>query len=166
MDWLTADRRKSLGGGLSGVILAVVLIAGLAHLFPMPARKTAVAAAFLAPALIVFGLTLAVSAGRFLGQRFDPMNDPDSRYIAVSQRTLTNSVEQGLVFALSAGTLAWTADPIWRAAVPALAMTFVLARVAFWLGYLRGTFGRAPGMGATMATNLITAGLAMWQSAF
>jgi hypothetical protein len=164
MSWLTTQRRKSLGGGLSGILLAIVAIAGLPHLLPVPARETAVAAAFLAPAAVVFILTLVVSLSRLLGHRFDPLNDPDSRTLAVSQRALTNSVEQGLVFALAAGTLAWTAEPVWRAAVPAMAIAFVLARAAFWLGYLQSTLARAPGMGATMATNVTAMLLAAWQA--
>ncbi|RDD60977.1 MAPEG family protein [Ferruginivarius sediminum] len=164
MDWLTPDRRKSLGGGILGMSVAIVLILALPGLLPTPSRETAVAAALLAPALTVFGLTLAVSAGRFGGRRFDPLTDQESRYIAVSQRSLTNSVEQGLVFALAASALAWTAGPEWLSVVPALALTFVVARLAFWLGYLKGPFIRPPGMAGTLITNLVTVALAVWQA--
>ncbi len=156
MPFLTAQRKRSLGGAVAGVAVgAVVFALGLAAL-PAIGRTAALAAALLAPAVVVFGLTLAVAFGRFLTQTFDPLSQAEGRYIQVSQRALGNSVEQAVVFAPTATALALTGGSAWHATVVALAVTFALARLAFWLGYLAGTFGRAPGMAATMAVNLAT----------
>jgi len=156
MRLLTAQQQRSLGGAVAGVIVGAVVFALVQAALPPVGRAAALAAALLAPAIVVFGLTLAVAFGRFLTQAFDPLTQRESRYLQVTQRALTNSLEQGVVFALAAAALALAGGPAWHSGVVALAVTFALARLAFWLGYLAGTFGRAPGMAATMAVNLAT----------
>jgi hypothetical protein len=40
-------------------------------------------------------------------------------------------------------------------AIPALSVLFVVARMAFWFGYLRQALLRAPGMGITIQINVV-----------
>lgn len=162
MAFLTANRKRSLTGALTGVGLGIVVFGLLDALLPEASRDGALVAAFLVPGAVVFGLTLAVAFGRFSTQAFDPLTQLEGRYLQVTSRALSNSVEQGLAFALSGAALAIAGGPAWHGTVVALALTFGIARVAFWLGYLVTTFGRAPGMAATMLLNLATVVLAVY----
>lgn len=161
--FLTADRKRSLAGSAMGVAGAVALAVAAWRFGGGVSREAVEAVVLLAPAFTVFALTLAVALGRFVTATFDPVAGPSAggRYLPVTQRALTNTLEQGVVFAASGVVLA-NAAPAWggRVAV-ALAITFVVARAAFWLGYLRSTFGRAPGMAATMLVNGATLALAV-----
>lgn len=152
--WLTSGRKRSLAGSLGGALGgAAVFSAGWRATAGIDAGS-AQALVMLVPAVVVFGLSLAVALGRFVTRTFDPLGDAATgRYLPVTQRALTNSLEQGIVF-LAAGTVLVRAEAAWTPAVAAgLALTFLIARIVFWLGYLRSTFGRAPGMAATMLVN-------------
>lgn len=160
--WLTPSRKASLAGSLGGVLGGLVLFGVLWRALTGIDAPSARALVLLVPAVVVFGLSLAVAFGRFVTQTFDPLSaSATGRYLPVTQRALTNSLEQGIVFAL-AGTVIVRAGAAWAPPVAgALALTFLAARVVFWLGYLRSTFGRAPGMAVTMLLNAAVLGLAV-----
>ena len=155
--FLTPARRRSLTGALAGLGVG----AGLAFVFSAwigpVARETALALALFVPGAVVFVLVLAVAAGRFLTQAFDPFADAasPSRYMAITQRALSNSMEQGVIFATAGTALVVAGGPEAGTLTAALAATYAVARLAFWLGYLHSMFGRAPGMAATLGINLV-----------
>jgi hypothetical protein len=155
--WFTPGRKASLAGSLWGALGGLVLFGVLWRGLAGVNQTVAQALVLLVPALVVFGLSLAVAFGRFITQTFDPLSPTSTanRYLPVTQRALTNSLEQGLVF-MAAGTVLVRTDTAWApTAGVALAVTFGAARVVFWLGYLRSTFGRAPGMAVTMLVNAV-----------
>jgi hypothetical protein len=162
MAFMTADRKKSLYGALSGVGAGLFLFMVLLAAVGQPTQDTALAAVLLIPGLIVFILTLGVAGGRFFTQAFDPLKKgQETRYLQITLRALGNSAEQGLAFATMGSALVLAGDAWANGFAMALALTFGVARLAFWFGYLRTMFGRAPGMAATMVINLVTAILAV-----
>jgi len=77
---------------------------------------------------------------------------------------LTNTVEQLAGFAPSLLALAAGVAPGWMRHVVATGLTFAVARLVFWAGYLQGPATRAPGMAATFAVNVATllAAIVVW----
>ena len=67
------------------------------------ADRLAYAAAWMLPiAILLFLMTMAAAFGRGLSPASDPTAGADSRYVDISRRILTNTLEQSLVFALAA----------------------------------------------------------------
>ena len=147
-------RKRSLAGSLGGVAGGVVLFGLLWRGLAGIDKGAAQALVLLIPAGVVFGLSVAVAIGRFVTQTFDPLSGAATgRYLPVTQRALTNSLEQGIVV-MAFGSVLVRAGDAWAWPVAAgLAATFLAARMVFWLGYLRSTYGRAPGMAVTMLVN-------------
>lgn len=141
---------------------------GLVVLLPLPpapgsGHRIGLACAALLPTVVLLlAMIQAQMAARALTGTIDPTAGRDGRFLQVNQRALTNTVEQLAAFvpsllALAAGV---RADRI--AEVVAAALTFALARLVFWVGYLSGARRRAPGMAATFAVNVATLIAAAW----
>ena len=126
----------------------------------MAVRLGLAAAALLPAAALLLAMTAASFTARFATATFDPLAGRDSRFLVLNQRVITNSLEQLAVFAPA--LLAWAAGGGAGAMPGVLAAGFVfgLARAAFWLGYLINPFGRAPGMAATIALNVLALAMA------
>lgn len=163
MRFLTRNRRRAMAGSLVGAVGAVVLAAGLWPVLAATDMQVARTLVLLVPAGVVFVLSLGVALSRFITQVVDPLAATSApRPMAVIQRTLTNSLEQGFVFA-AAGTALLQTEAVWApGAAAVLAVTFGVGRLVFLLGYLHSTFGRGPGMAATFLANAAAGGLAMF----
>lgn len=106
------------------------------------------------PALWIFLLTLIAGNYRFVSRGIDPLRGDEDRFLVVTLRCLTNSLEQGFVFV--AFCLTWFALDRAQAEqlVPTIATIFIFARIIFYLGYLKGTMLRSPGMALTYFVNV------------
>lgn len=104
------------------------------------------------PAALLFLMAAGVMAGRLISGAFDPLTDREGRFLRVSQRILTNTIEQTAIFVPAFLATAALADGALRT-LPLIALLFVLARILFWGGYLIGPFWRAPGMAMTLTVN-------------
>lgn len=160
---MTVRLRSLLLGG-AGAIGAALLCWQLTRLLswiPAPADETArlrLATAMLLPSVAVLMAMLLVQMGaRFIGGVFDPTAGQDFRLLVVNQRAITNTVEQLACFvpSLLALSLAPVTVPGRTALIAALGLTFALARVVFWIGYLTAPLNRAPGMAATIVVTLV-----------
>ena len=93
----------------------------------------------------------AVAHERLVTPAFDPLAGYENRRFRVNQRYLQNTVEQTLIFLPGLFGLAYyVAD---MRAVLATTVVWVLARLAFWIGYHRSAAMRAmgaPGMGLAL----------------
>ena len=150
-------------GAASGVAAAVaaylVLAAVSAGSAPlatlMPGQRLAAAAGLLVwPALFILALTIAVGAMRFLTGAVVPDRPGEARFLRVSTRALTNTVEQTAVLALLTLAIAGAGRAGAVGELQAAVLVFVGARIAFLAGYLLHPLARAFGMGATFAVNL------------
>jgi uncharacterized MAPEG superfamily protein len=158
---LTRARRVSLVGALVGTLLGWLLFALIVGLFigPLAATKAdrlGYAATWLLPiSILLFVMTLAVGAARFWSGGIDPTADADTRFIDISRRVLTNTVEQSLVFAFAALAMSVVTPAGQLGLLGALTILFVIARLLFWVGYLRSPFYRYAGFVLTAEINIV-----------
>lgn len=152
------SRRAQLGAAVG--ILAACISAGpvLVAAWGAPSPPAAFVAALPAlvwPALVVLAMAFAVMGCRFVQDVFDPLRDPETAAIRLSQRVLANSVEQMAIFVPA--YLAFTASG-GAAAAPRIAGLFALARLVFWAGYLSAPLRRSPGMAMSVALTILMLG--------
>jgi len=166
-----ADSERSLSvlGGAAGAACAILLWRALLDIIPADPAATSmairigIALTALLPGAVVLLLMLAAQmAGRFIARKFDPMAGRDGIFLLRNQRVITNTVEQWAVFVPALLAFAVQTPPAWSAQISALAWVFAAARLAFWIGYIAGPLGRAPGMAATLTVNAGTVLAACW----
>ncbi len=107
---------------------------------------------------VLFSLVTGVEAvahERLRSPAFDPLTGFETRRLRINQRYLQNTVEQIIVFGVSLfGLAAYCPDGSSMRAVVATTAVWIVARAAFWLGYLRSAALR--GLGApSMAISMI-----------
>jgi len=144
-------------GGLFWAMLRV--LDGWPGAMPDPGERVALALKFaVLPAGFVLLVVLVIALTRFLTGNVNAIDDKPARWRAVDMRVLSNSVEQTVVFlpVYVAAALVLRADE--TALLAALPVTFVAARLGFWIGYRVSDLGRAPGMAAGFAVNLALLG--------
>ena len=151
-----ASQKTVLVGILGAAVAGWALFFGLRAILPEPdTARAALAWLALAPAVMIFVLVASVGNARFLGPGIDPLQGKDPRFVVVTNRVLANTVEQTFVFVL-AGVALIALVPVERlGAVPSLAVLFVVARMVFWIGYLRQALLRAPGMAINIQVNAV-----------
>jgi len=106
---------------------------------------------------VLFSLVLGVEAvahERLNSPAFDPLVGYETRRLRVNLRYLQNTLEQIVVFLPSLlGLAVYSADGSAMRAVPATAVVWIVARLAFWVGYHISAAQRgigAPGMALSM----------------
>jgi uncharacterized membrane protein YecN with MAPEG domain len=157
-------------GGPLGVVAAAAVWLGLARVLPvddeatLPQRLALACAALLPMACVLNAMVLVQMRQRARSGAVDPLAGNDDRLLRVNQRVLTNTVEQLAGFAPSLLALAAGVAPGWMRHVVSAGLTFAVARLVFWAGYLQGPATRAPGMAATFAVNVATllAAIVVW----
>ena len=153
--------RVTVIGVLVGTVLGWLLFALIVGLFIGPraaqtADRLAYAATWLLPiAIVLFAMASATGFGRAVTRSGDPTVGADHRYVDISRRVLTNTVEQSLVFALAALTMAAVTPAGQLGLLGSLTILFVIARVAFWIGYLIHPFYRYAGFALTAEINVV-----------
>jgi hypothetical protein len=165
------DRRHLFS--VAGVIIGTALAWGLLFVF-WPAASAGVAGAgdrlvlaaglLVWPALVLLVMVFAVALTRFVTAAFDPLKDPESPFQRSTQRALTNSVEQTIIFVpalLAAAALAEPGDIRFAGVMTAL---FCAARGLFWVGYVINSFYRAPGMIMTLNINVAVVAYAVYRA--
>lgn len=153
------SQKTVLVGIASAVVLGWGLFFGLHAILPAPAdAREALVWLTLAPAVVFLVLVASVGNARFLGEGIDPLQGKDPRFVVVTNRVLTNTTEQTLIFVLSGVALIALLPAEELDAIPSLAVLFVVARMVFWIGYLRQALLRAPGMSLTIQINVVMLG--------
>ena len=116
------------------------------------------------PALLLFAMYGAVGNARFFSEAIDPTLGKESQKMIVDGRVADNTTQQFLLFLVGLLGLA-VSLPIDRLSViPAVSVTFVLMRIAFWIGYRIKPVYRAFGFASTAYMNLgmLIASLWLW----
>ena len=158
---MNVDQKKVAFGAASGVICMVGLVTLLYALLPDVSDMGSMLDRLVftlqwnVVATIPFFVELAVVGnGRFLSDAIDPLRHAENRAMEINGRVVDNTLQQNFVFFV--GTLALstllTAQTI--KVVPALVVVYIVARIAFWVGYRINPLYRAPGMAATSYMNL------------
>jgi uncharacterized MAPEG superfamily protein len=144
------------GGGLGG--LAIYACGYLA--WPAVTTDPVRLALWLAagPGLVIYAMFLSCLRMRDSADAIDPFRGAESPRWKVNQRALTNTVEQAAIFVPVLLALSTRVDPAHARVLPLGVACWVVARLAFWIGYRFDQKWRAPGMAWTHVTTLVTIG--------
>jgi len=166
---MTKDQRMVAVGAVSGIVGMILLVWGLSGVLASPeivdepgarlgyALKWAVVAA-----IPLFAMIVAVGNARFLSEAIDPTLAREDQKMIVNGRVADNTLQQFLLFLV--GMLALSVSlPLERLSiVPAVAITFVVARIIFWVGYRIHPLYRAPGFSSVAYMNLFMFIAVLW----
>ncbi len=158
---MKAEQKVVAIGAVTGIVLMVLGVWGLSHVVPassimdnMANRLAYALAANILAILPFFVMMVTVGNKRFLSKAIDPTRHAEDASMEIDGRVTDNTLQQNFIF-LVASLAASTVLPftelhlIW-----ACAIWFVIARVAFWIGYRMHPLLRAPGMSGTAYLNL------------
>jgi hypothetical protein len=166
---MTRDQKIVAAGALSGIVAMTLAMWLLSTLMPAPegvetlAERLAYAMRWLAfAALPLFAMVAAVGNARFLGEAIDPTRGAEDKAIVVNGRVADNTTQQTLLFACGLLGLAASLPPEGMGVIRAAAIWFVVARIAFWIGYRIHPLHRAFGFAATAYLNLGLLFAAVW----
>jgi hypothetical protein len=158
----------------AGAAVAVLVLAWsrLADLpLPLPdGDDTAARLAFVAHWLLLPGLSLFLGVAIVANQRFFVADAIDggeskSRLIEIARRYNTNTVEQTLLAMIAWLGLALTLPHGALKLIPAMAISFFVGRLLFFIGYLIAPVGRAFGLGLTAYPSFAALVWLAWQMA-
>jgi uncharacterized membrane protein YecN with MAPEG domain len=155
-----------------GVIAAWAWTLALFALALWPGRAIAPAvtepltllAAWLAlPAAVMVVMIARIARRRYHDPALiDGQDAPPGSGFDADQRVLRNTTEQLVLAAVVWAALAVQIRPDHLTLIPALAIGFTMARIAFWWGYPRGAGARAFGFAATFYPTLLALFWALW----
>ena len=168
---MTQDQKTVAVGAASGILGMILLVWILSSVIaPPPIADTAADRLAYAlrwavvAALPFFFMVAAVGNARFNSEAIDPTRGKESQKMIVDGRVADNTLQQLVLFLV--GMLALSVSlPIERLSiVAAVAITFVIVRIAFWIGYRIKPVYRAFGFSSTAYMNLgmLLASLWLW----
>ena len=165
---MTRDQRTVAAGAASGIGAMLLMVWGFSALIAAPsvagnadrlayALRWAVVAAL--PLVFVLG---AVGNARFASEAIDPTVGKESQQMVVDGRVADNTLQQFVCFLVGITALS-VSLPIDRISyVPAVAITFVISRTIFWIGYRIRPLYRAPGFSSTAYMNVFMYVAVLW----
>lgn len=168
---MTQDQRKVAIGAMSGIAGMILLVWGLATVIAVPdiaddaADRLAYALRWATlPALVFFAMVASVGNARFASEAIDPTVGKESPKMIVDGRVADNTLQQLVLFLIGMLGLAVTLPLERLSVVAAVSITFVIVRIAFWIGYRIKPVYRAFGFSSTAYLNLgmLVATLWMW----
>jgi len=148
-------------GAASGVALMVLGVWILTTLLPSPTigegaseRLAYALRANIVAVMPFFIMLITIGNSRFTSDAIDPTRRAESQSMEIDGRVADNTLQQNFVFAVASLALSTIVPPHQLQVLWACALVFVVARVAFWIGYRINPLYRAPGMSATAYLNL------------
>jgi hypothetical protein len=167
---MTQDQKLVAVGALSGVAFIAISVWVLHDLLPVPVAadagdRLAYAAQWnLLAAVPFFAMIVAVGNARFFSEAIDPTRHKESLRMEVDGRVADNTGQQLLIFVIGSFGLAATLSAHQLPIIGAAAITFVIVRMAFWVGYRIRPVYRAFGFAGTAYLNLSIIAAALWRS--
>lgn len=168
---MTHDQKTVAIGAASGILGMLVLVWGLSSAIAPPAIADTAADRMayalrwaVPPALLFFAMVAAVGNARFASEAIDPTRGKESPKMVVDGRVADNTLQQLVLFLVGMLALAMSLPIARMSIIPAVSITFVLMRIAFWIGYRIKPVYRAFGFSSTAYMNLgmLIASLWMW----
>ncbi|HYD25344.1 MAG TPA: MAPEG family protein [Croceibacterium sp.] len=144
--------------GLSSLMPALPVTADAGERLAFAAQWTALAA------LPLFLAITAVGNARFKSDAIDPTAGKDDRAMIINGRMVDNTLQQFALFVSASFAVAASAAGNALNVIAMGAIIFVVARLAFWVGYRVDPLYRAFGMAATSYLNVVLFGTAIWQA--
>jgi len=167
---MTQDQKAVAAGASSGIVFIAASVWVLQSLLPVPVAndagdKLAYAAQWIVLAAIpFFAMIVAVGNARFLSEAIDPTLHKESQRMKIDGRVADNTTQQLLLFAIGSLGLAVTLSATQLPIIGAAAITFVIVRIGFWIGYRIRPVYRAFGFAGTAYLNLGLIAAAVWRS--
>jgi len=168
---MTQDQRRVATGALSGIIAMILLVWGLSTVITAPdmadtaGDRLAYAIRWTTfPALTFLAMIVSVGNARFASEAIDPTLGKESQKMIVDGRVAENTLQQLVLFLVDMLGLAVTLPFDRLSIVAAVSITFVICRIAFWIGYRIKPVYRAFGFASTAYMNIgmLVAILWMW----
>lgn len=154
-------RRQIIAGMVLAMLYATAVLWGGSTFWQIAPDTALNRMAFAAPWLLLPGLSLLVAIGCIARARFfdDATIDGDApaenSSMEINLRYLANTLEQCVLVVIGLVALAHLLPTDQLGAVPALAVSFVFARLCFWVGYHRSGPARAFGFAATFYPTVV-----------
>jgi hypothetical protein len=166
---MTKDQKIVAVGAASGIVGMILLVWLIAANIPEPAvidsNGDRLAYAFrwsVVAVLPLFAMLAAIGNARFLGEAIDPTLGKESQSMIIDGRVADNTLQQFVCFLVGICALS-VSVPIDRISyVPAVATTFTICRIVFWVGYRIRPLYRAPGFASTASMNLLMYMAVIW----
>ena len=158
---MTKDQKIVAIGVASGIAGMVILVWVISTLMPQPqvidtpGNRLAYAARWSVVAVLpLFAMLVAVGNARFLSEAIDPTLGKESQSMVVDGRVADNTLQQFVCFLVGITALSVSVPIGWISVIPGVAITFVICRIVFWIGYRIHPLYRAPGFSSTAYMNL------------
>lgn len=153
-------------GGIAGMVLLVWLISTWMpqpEVIDAPGNRLAYAIRWSVVAVLpLFAMLVAVGNARFLSEAIDPTLGKESQKMVVDGRVADNTLQQFVCFLVGITALSVSVPIGWISVIPAVAITFVICRLVFWIGYRIHPLYRAPGFSSTAYMNLFMYIAVLW----
>ena len=157
---MNKDQTTVALGAASGVIGMVLLVWSIKTVWPQPhvldvnGDRLAYAVRWAVVAVLpLFFMIAAVGNARFASEAIDPTAGREDHKLVVNGRVADNTTQQFLLFLTGLLALSVSVPIGWISIIPALAITFVICRIVFWIGYRIHPLSRAPGFSSTAYMN-------------
>ena len=147
---VTKDQKIVAIRAASGIAGMVILVWVISTLMPQPpvidAPETGWPAArwSVVAVLPLFAMLVAVGNARFLSEAIDPTLGKESQSMVVDGRVADNTLQQFVCFLVGITALSVSVPIGWISVIPGVAITFVVCRIVFWIGYRIHPLYRAP----------------------
>lgn len=168
---MTEDQNKVAVGAISGLTAMVLMVWGFSSLISSPAiadnaaERLAYALHWaVLPAILFFAMVGAVGNARFFSEAIDPTLGKENHKMVIDGRVADNTLQQLVLFLIGMLALAVSLPADRLSIVAAVSITFVIVRIAFWIGYRIQPVYRAFGFASTAYLNLgmLLASLWLW----
>lgn len=154
--------------GVLSMLASMALLPSVSPALPVVAdsgERLAFAAKWVAlGAAPLFFAIASVGNARFKSEAIDPTAGKESRTMIINGRVADNTLQQYALYTAGSFAVAAGARGDELGFVVAAAIVFVVARVAFWIGYRIHPLYRAAGMAATSYLAVVLFGLATWMA--
>lgn len=166
---MTKDQKTVAVGAVSGIVGMVLLVWLISTWMPQPevidapGNRLAYAIRWSVVAVLpLFAMLVAVGNARFLSEAIDPTLGKESQKMVVDGRVADNTLQQFVCFLVGITALSVSVPIGWISVIPAVAITFVICRLVFWIGYRFHPLYRAPGFSSTAYMNLFMYIAVLW----
>jgi hypothetical protein len=168
---MNRDQQAVGVGAASGVVSMALLVWLLSKAIALPiivdtaGERLAYAIRWATlPAILLFAMYGAVGNARFFSEAIDPTLGKENQKMVVDGRVADNSTQQFLLFLVGSLALSVTLPAHRLSIIAAASITFVICRIAFWIGYRIKPVYRAFGFASTayMNVGMLVAALWLW----
>lgn len=168
---MTKDQKIVATGAASGIVGMLLSVWAFSTLIEPPGvadaavDRIAYALRWAVVAILpYFAMVAAVGNARFLSEAIDPTLGKEDQKTIVNGRVADNTLQQFVLFLVGMLGLAVTLPAERLSIVAAVALTFFIFRIVFWVGYRIHPLYRAPGFSSVAYMNLgmLVATLWLW----